>query len=92
MDCNNFIWKVFLTPFKEDCKMVCWNDILSNKTNKSAVVHFVEGKLSLKNVKKRVDADAWREFGKITVRGSDDCRRLARKALRRRAIRYTVTG
>ena len=72
--------------------MVHWNVVLSTKTNNRAVVDFVEGSLNIKDFKQKIDVTARKEFAKIAVKGADTCRRLARKALRRRSIRYTLNG
>lgn len=71
--------------------MVHWSSILSSKNNRKTVVSFVEGQLNLRDVRKNVDStEARKEFSKITSTGVDNCRRLARKALRRRSISYTL--
>jgi len=71
--------------------MVNWNSVVT-KTTKKNVVSFVESKLSLKDFVSSLDTTARKEFSKIRSRGESECQRLARKALRRRSIKYRLTS
>lgn len=68
--------------------IVRWSTVLSSKKNKSAVVEFVEGTLAFKKFHKSIDKDARTEINKLD--GVTTTRNLARRALRRRGINYSV--
>lgn len=68
--------------------MVNWNDVLSNKVGKSAVVKFATGSLSRDNLLKvfsgKPEATEMRQL--VRNKGAQYARRVARKALRRRNL------
>lgn len=70
--------------------MVRWNEVFRDDDNVENTVDFVEGSLDLRTFKRLLDADARREVNKAgsTIRA----RELARKALRRRSVDYTLVG
>ena len=69
--------------------MTVWNNVLSTSRNQQAIVHFVEGNCGFRDLKKSVDSTARKELNKIS--GSNRVKTLARKALRRREIGYTLS-
>lgn len=75
-------------------EMVVWKKVLDEGSsfNEEAVIDFVEGSLNLRDFKKGLDDDARREINRVASRGTDYCRHLARKALRRRNVSYTLVG
>lgn len=70
--------------------MVLWSKILSDVKSEDAVVDFVEGNLKLRDLKSRLDIDARKEINKAASNGTNYCRHIARKALRRRNVRYSL--
>ena len=72
--------------------MLCWNEILSSRNNTNITVDFAENNCSFRQFKKYLTSDARRHIVDVTnERTVADVRNLARKALRRRNISYSLT-
>ena len=73
-------------------KPVNWTTIIDSDTR--SVVDFVEGNLNLRNFKKNLkDDEAKKEARELErVYGTTKSRELARRALRRRAVNYSLTS
>lgn len=72
--------------------MVNWNRVLGSTRHQDSTVDFVESSIGLRDFQRRLTADAKREINKVSSRGANGVRTLARKALNRRGINYSLVG
>lgn len=72
--------------------MVNWTKILSSVRHQESTVDFVESAIGLRDFQRRLNSDAKKEINKVSVRGAKGVRTLARKALNRRGINYSLVG
>lgn len=72
--------------------MINWSTVLNSVRHENATVDFVEQSISLRDFQRRLDASAKKEINKVSKRGAQGVRVLARKALNRRGINYSLVG
>lgn len=72
--------------------MVLWNNVFSDDSNLDATIDFVEKNLDMRTWKRQLDDVGRAEVNKASVKKTDHYRTIARKALRRRNVSYSLVG